>query len=376
MMGQTRTAITKACVLDKVDDLNFRDIDVNEPFTDLDVRIDIKKVGICGSDIHYYKHGVIGPFVVNEPMILGHEAAGVVTEVGSKVTHLKVGDRVCMEPGVPDLLSKWSQMGMYNVDPMVRFWATPPYYKPLHTMDDGAWKAGHGCIRPSVVHPGHFTFKIADHVSLEEAAMVEPLAVGMHACTKAQIKPGSVACIVGAGPIGMLTAMAALASGCAKVYLADTAAPKVKLGETLASDGQIQGIVVDTSDPNSLEKQILELTDDEGVELVIECSGAVPSAIAAPKLCAPGGTLVWVGCPPPCEIDIGVMQAKELRTEAVFRYAHMYPKTIAMLESGMIDVKPIITNHFKFDECVKAFDFMSDGNTPSDTVKSIIHVDK
>src|SRR6185312_5615361 len=129
----------------------------------------------------------IGPFIVKAPMILGHEAAGTIVDVGSEVRHLKKGDRVCMEPGIPDPNSKPTQLGIYNLDPAVRFWATPPV---------------HGVLRPTVVHPEAFTFKLPETVSFEEGAMVEPLAVGMHAATKASIVPGDVGVVIGAGPIG------------------------------------------------------------------------------------------------------------------------------------------------------------------------------
>ena len=115
--------------------------------------------------------GAIGPFVVKEPMVLGHEAAGTVVEVGAGVTHLKVGDRVCMEPGIPDANSRASRLGMYNVDPAVTFWATPPI---------------HGVLTPHVMHPADYTFKLPDNVSFAEGAMVEPFAVGMQAATKAE----------------------------------------------------------------------------------------------------------------------------------------------------------------------------------------------
>lgn len=361
--------MTRACVLEEVGNLQMRDIDISEPFTPRDVRIDIKSVGICGSDLHYYQHGSIGPFVVNAPMVVGHECSGVVTEVGSEVTDFKVGDRVCMEPGIPDPHSVESRKGMYNVDPKVRFWATPPYHPTL--LADPAWANGHGCLRPSVVHPADFTFKIPDHVSFDEAALVEPLAVGMHACTKAQIKPGDTACVIGAGPIGILTALTALASGCAKVFLADTVAEKLQVAESL-KPGQIVGIQVDPKTEKSLTKQVQEHTNGTGVEVCIECSGSVHAAPEAPGVCAPGGTLVWVGCPEPFTIDIGDMLVRELRTESVFRYAHMYPKTINLLSTGAIDVKPIITNHFNFDDSVEAFDFMC--SPPNTTIKSIIRV--
>ena len=157
--------MTKALVLEEKLRLSLRDIAVEETLEPRDVRIEMKTIGVCGSDVHYYTHGAIGPFVVRAPMILGHEAAGVIIEVGSAVNELKVGDRVCMEPGIPDPTSRASRLGKYNLDPAVRFWATPPV---------------HGILRPTVVHPADFTFKLPDNVSFAAAAMVEPLAVGVH----------------------------------------------------------------------------------------------------------------------------------------------------------------------------------------------------
>lgn len=151
----------KALVLEERRKLSLRDflIERDEVLGPGDVRIKLHTVGICGSDVHYYTHGGIGQFMVREPMILGHEASGTVIEVGSGVRSLKVGDRVCMEPGIPDPDSRATRLGLYNVDPAVRFWATPPV---------------HGVLRPSVVHPALFTFKLPDNVSFAEAAMVEP----------------------------------------------------------------------------------------------------------------------------------------------------------------------------------------------------------
>src|SRR4051812_8768359 len=120
----------QALVLEKTRQLALRDFDFpdEESVGPHDVRVRIKTVGICGSDVHYYQHGRIGPFVVNAPMVLGHEAAGTVVEVGAAVANLKAGDRVCMEPGIPDPNSRATQLGMYNLDPAVRFWATPPVH--------------------------------------------------------------------------------------------------------------------------------------------------------------------------------------------------------------------------------------------------------
>jgi D-xylulose reductase len=373
-----RAASTQALVLERVSPpsdawkgkISVRSIDVEEPFTPYDLRIDIRSVGICGSDVHYYKHGSIGPFVVKEPMILGHEAAGVVTQVGAAVQDkFKVGDRVCMEPGVPDNNSVETRLGQYNVCRKLRFWATPPAPYATNLHNDPAWKAGHGCLRPSVVHPASFTYKIPNNVSYHEGAMVEPLAVGMHAATKAKVKPGDRAVVLGAGPIGMMMSVAALAAGCAKIIISDVSQEKLKIAEGLAP-GKIIGVNIKSQ---NLQAAVMQVTDGWGADIIFECSGQAKAANEAPLLACPGGKAVFIGCPSsPLEISVGDMQVRELETHSTFRYAHVYPKAIALLESGSINLKPIITNVFPLTRAVEAFDFMC--KPPPTTVKSVIVV--
>ena len=316
-----------------------------------EVRIALHTVGICGSDVHYYTHGRIGDFIVEQPMILGHEAAGVVTETGSAVSGLGVGDRVCMEPGIPDANSRSSRLGMYNIDPAVRFWATPPV---------------HGILRPSCVHPEVFTYKIPDQLSFAEAAMVEPLAVAVHAASKARIKPGDLALVIGAGPIGMLTALAALASGCAKVYLSDIAAAKLELAAELGAITTIDASQTDVA------QRIYADTDGWGVDLVFEASGSAAVASVFQAL-APGGCVVMIGGQSaPISYDLGAAMVREARVEHVFRYAHVFPRCIQMLSSGAINVRPLITKTFAFADSVEAFELAA--AAPADQIKLQIEI--
>lgn len=342
----------EALVLEKKDVLALRDFDVAETLGPHDVRIALRTVGICGSDVHYYTHGAIGQFIVREPMILGHEASGVVVEVGDAVTNLKAGDRVCMEPGIPDPNSKATLQGMYNLDPAVRFWATPPV---------------HGVLRPTVVHPAAFTFKLPDNVSFAEGAMVEPVAVGMHAATKARIKPGDVAIVMGAGPIGMVTALAALAGGCSQIIMTDVQQPKLDLAATL---GPITPVNIAKE---NLKAVVDEMTDGWGANLVFECSGNEKAAASVFGPLCPGGAVVYVGIPlQPIAYDVAAAMVKEARVEHVFRYAHVYPRAIALMASGKLDVKPLITDTFRFADSVEAFDFAV--NMPPTSVKAQIIV--
>ena len=285
----------QALVLERARQLALRDIALAERLGPRDVRVAIHTVGICGSDVHYYRHGRIGPFVVREPMVLGHEAAGTVVEVGAEVSHLQPGDRVAMEPGIPDPDSRAARLGLYNLDPAVRFWATPPI---------------HGVLRPTVVHPAAFTFKVPDRLGFDEAAMVEPLAVGMHAAAKARIVPGDVAVVIGAGPIGMVTALAALAGGCSRIVMADLVAAKLQLAASL---GPLVPVEVGS---DSLVEATRSVTGGWGADIVFECSGSVAAAAGMLEPLRPGGCVVLVGMPgEPVAFDVVAAQVKEARVE-------------------------------------------------------------
>jgi D-xylulose reductase len=331
----------KSLVLERKDEINLRDFPQisrdEEVLGTRDVRIKMHTVGICGSDVHYYTHGRIGPFVVNDPMILGHEASGTVIEVGADVRTLKTGDRVCMEPGIPDPNSRATRMGMYNVDPAVKFWATPPV---------------HGILRPTCVHPEAFTFKLPDNVSFGEAAMVEPLAVGVHAATKARIKPGDNAVVMGAGPIGLVTALSALAAGCAQVFVTDLADKKLEIAGSLS-----RAIVPINVSSDSLTDKVMKATDGWGVDVVFEATGSPQAAKTVFETLAPGGCVVMIGGQSdPVQYDAGAAMVREARVENIFRYAHVFPRCVGMLSSGAIDVKPLITKTFAFEDSVQAFD--------------------
>ncbi|MFK0386847.1 NAD(P)-dependent alcohol dehydrogenase [Agrobacterium sp. NPDC090273] len=326
----------KALVLEEKGKLSLRDFDIPATLGPKDVRIRTHTVGICGSDVHYYTHGKIGHFIVNAPMVLGHEASGTIIETGSEVSHLKVGDRVCMEPGIPDPTSRAAKLGIYNVDPAVTFWATPPV---------------HGCLTPEVIHPAAFTYKLPDNVSFAEGAMVEPFAIGMQAALRARIQPGDVAVVTGAGPIGMMVALAALAGGCAKVIVADLAQPKLDI------IGAYDGIETVNIRERSLPDAVAEITDGWGCDVVFECSGAAPAILGMAKLARPGGAIVLVGMPvDPVPVDIVGLQAKELRLETVFRYANVYDRAVALIASGKVDLKPLISATIAFDDSIAGFD--------------------
>ena len=344
----------KALVLEEQRRLSLLDFPLSETTGPDDVKVAIKACGICGSDVHYFTNGRIGDFIVTAPMILGHEASGVVLETGANVKNLKAGDRVCMEPGIPDFKSMETLKGMYNLDPAVRFWATPPI---------------HGCLRETGVHPASLTFKLPENVSYHEGALVEPLAIGVWAAKKAAISPGDTALVIGGGTIGIVAALAAESSGCSKVFIADI--KKGKLGFIKKHySSRLETIDLNETDIGSF----LEKKGIKGVDIVFEASGSVK---VYEKICSylvPSGRMVLIGMPPgPVPLDVVAMQVKELSIETIFRYVNIYPLVINMIASGKLNVKPLITRQYAFADSLAAFDCAA--TLPENDVKIMIDLE-
>ncbi|TPL94230.1 NAD(P)-dependent alcohol dehydrogenase [Mesorhizobium sp. B2-3-12] len=345
----------RALVLEKKGELSLREIALPFDVGADDVRIAIHTVGVCGSDVHYYTHGAIGSYVVRAPMVLGHEAAGTVVEVGANVRSLKVGDRVCMEPGVPNLSSRATKLGIYNVDPDVTFWATPPV---------------HGILAPYAVHPAAFTYRLPDNVSFAEGAMVEPFAIGMQAASRARIVPGDVAVVVGCGPIGIMIALAALAGGCSKVLISDFSAPKLKIAS------QYAGIVPVNIGEQSLADAVAAATGNWGADIVFEASGSPKAFADLFDIVRPGGAVVLVGLPvEPVSLNVPAAISKEVRIETVFRYANIFDRALQLIASGKVDLKPLITGTYAFSDSIKAFERAAEGN-PQDVKLQILLTDE
>lgn len=192
--------------------------------------------------------------------------------------------------------------------------------------------------------------------------MVEPLAVGMHAANKARIRPGDVAVVIGAGPIGVVTALSALAGGCSRVFITDIVEPKLEIA------GRYPGITPVNVTKQRLAELVMAATDGWGADIIFEASGSEPAMRGLFEPLCPDGCIVLIGIPAaPIPLDICASQAKEARIESVFRYAHVYPRAINLMEAGKIDVRPLITDKFAFKDSVKAFEFAA--NMPPTSVK-------
>ena len=333
----------KALYLESIGQLSIRDYQEEMVLGDDDVEVEIKRVGICGSDVHYYTHGRIGSFVVNAPMVLGHEAAGVVRRVGKAVTSFKVGDRVCMEPGIPDFKSRATLIGKYNLDPTLTFWATPPV---------------HGCMRETVIHPASLTFKLPDNLSFEEGAMIEPLAIGMQVATMAAFKPGDVGLVFGCGTIGLMCAISAIAGGCSKVLITDVVDSKLDVAR------RFDGLVPINVAREDLAAAVAEHTGGWGADVVMEASGSDKNYPGFIDHCCLGGKVVIAGIPGhPVPIDIAEMLKKEVSLVAINRYCNVYQRAINLVASGKIDIKQLIGRIFPFDQSIEAYQYVAAGGS-------------
>ncbi|KAI8379676.1 uncharacterized protein BYT42DRAFT_336600 [Radiomyces spectabilis] len=335
----------------------------NRPIPEIgpyDALVNVKVTGICGSDVHYWTKGRIGSFVVEKPMVLGHESAGVVAAVGDKVTHLKVGDRVALEPGVPCRVCDQCKHGRYNLCPEMIFAATPPY---------------DGTLCNYYRHAADFCFKLPENVSLEEGALIEPLSVGVHAVRRGKVQAGDRVAIFGAGAVGLLAAAAAKAAGAGHVTIADIVASRLDFAKTYCTDSQVLLEKTDPNEPNidyskRMANKILE--SHELADVVIDCSGAETSVQTAIYITRNGGSVVLVGMGAPVQsIPVSEIGIREVDIKGVFRYCNTYPRAVKMIASGTIDVKPLITHSYKLEESVEAFKHVKEGR--DGTIKVQIH---
>jgi len=338
----TDTRDNLSAVLKKIGDLKMEQRPIPKPGKN-EVLIRIHSVGICGSDVHYWVNGCIGDFVVKAPMVLGHETSGTVAEVGEGVKHLKAGDRVAIEPGVPCRSCGYCKNGQYNLCPEVVFCATPPH---------------DGTLTRYYVQAADFCYKLPDHVSFEEGALLEPLSVAVQACRRANITVGDVVLICGAGPIGLVNVLVARASGASKILVTDIDEHRLKVAKEYGADLTYQ---VGKKDSRTLAEEVIAQFGQRP-DKTIECSGAESSIQLAIYATKSGGTIVLVGLGP-AEVRLPIVNAavREVDIRGVFRYANCYPVALALVASGRVNVKPMVTHRFKLEESLKAFETAKTG---------------
>ena len=322
---------------------------------DDEVLVKLEYVGICGSDMHYYETGAIGNYVVQPPFVLGHEPGGTVVEVGSGVKHLKVGDRVALEPGKTCGHCEFCRQGKYNLCPGVVFFATPPV---------------DGVFQEYVAHEAALCFKLPDNVSTLEGALIEPLAVGFHAANQGEAHAGQTAVVMGAGCIGLVSMMALKAEGVSRVYVVDVMQKRLDKALELGADG-----VINSKDEDAVEA-VRKLTGGAGCDLVIETAGTEITTRQAIHMAKKGTNLVLVGYSKTGEITLpmSLVLDKELTFKTVFRYRHIYPMAIDAVAAGKVNLKGIVTNIFDFDDIQNAMD--QSVSDKANVVKAVVKIAK
>ncbi len=302
----------------------------------------VSSVGVCGSDTHYYRHGRVGGFVVEAPLVLGHEAAGTIVGVGESVDPSRVGQRVSIEPQRPDPDSEETRRGHYNLCPHMRFFATPPV--------DGA-------LCDYVTIGAEFAHPVPDSMSDDAAALCEPLSVGIAAIRKAELDGRSRVLIAGAGPIGIVMTQLARAYGATEIVVSD---PDRTRRDRAMAFGATTAI-----DPTA------EPTADLAVDAFIDASGAAPAVADGIRAVRPAGRVVLVGSgAESMELPTQLIQNRELVLTGVFRYANTWPTAIALVESGRVDLDAMVTARFPLEKAAEALD----SDRIPGSVKSVVTV--
>lgn len=302
-----------------------------------DVLIKVMAVGVCGSDVHYYEHGRIGRYVVERPLILGHECSGIVVAAGSQVKKLKVDDRVAIEPGVTCGRCEACKEGRYNLCPEVEFMATPPV---------------NGAFAQYIAHREDFVYPIPDHMSYEAAALIEPFSVGIHAASRAGLRPGASIAIMGMGPVGLMAVVAAKAFGAGTIIAADMAENRLEAARKLGATHTVQAAQADPV------KAVFEYTGGKGADVAFETAGSPKALQAAVLSLKRGGALSIVGLPQQEGISLPVpfIVDNEIDLYGIFRYANTYEAGIRFLSSGIADVDALVTDRYPLEQAGEAME--------------------
>ncbi|EAQ90020.1 hypothetical protein CHGG_06639 [Chaetomium globosum CBS 148.51] len=328
-----------------------------------DVQVAVKATGLCGSDLHYFGHFRNGDILVREPLTLGHESSGVVTAVGSAVKSLRVGDHVALEVGQPCGNCELCQGNRYNICREMKFRSSAKAYPHAQ-----------GTLQEQITHPASWCHKLPSEVSLELGALVEPLAVALHACDRARLAPGSTVLVFGAGTVGLLCAALSKAVSDAKVVIADIQEDRVKFA--VDNGFADAAVVVPMKRPDTIEaklefaKQVAEIakstTHHHGepfgeVSATFECTGVEACLQASIYATAPGGRIMLIGMGNPIQtLPISAAALREVDLVGVFRYANTYPRVIELLASKnpkLPDFTKLITQRFTgLENIPKAFE--------------------
>lgn len=347
-------------VLQSVEKVTYEQRPIPE-IRDDEVLVQVKKTGICGSDVHFLVQGRIGDFIVESPMVLGHESSGVVSKVGRDVCSVKPGDRVAMEPGVSCRRCEACRAGRYQLCPDMVFAAAPPY---------------DGTLTRYYRLPEDLVYPLPEHLSLEDGALMEPLSVGIHAVfTQAKLQPAQSIAVFGCGPVGLLCMAVAKAIGASRIIAVDIVQSRLDFAKTYAATDVFQPPPLQEGENKIAYSQrsakLLKATlDVEGrgskaIDVVIDASGAEVSIQTGILIAKVGGIFVQVGMgQPEVVVPIADLLVKELVLKGSFRYGPGdYRLALAFAAQKKVDLRPLVTHRFKFEDAVTAFNATKKGRS-------------
>ncbi|CAG8161090.1 unnamed protein product [Penicillium salamii] len=357
-------------VLEAIQYVAFRDIPVPEIQDPYDVIVQIKQTGICGSDVHYWQRGRIGDFILDSPIVLGHESAGTVVRVGKAVKHLKEGNKVAIEPGVPCRHCSYCRSGSYNLCPDTVFAATPPH---------------NGTLSRYFKTAGDFCYPLPEHLSLEDGALCEPVACAVHICRVGEVRGGQTVVVFGCGPIGILVQSVAKQYGAKIVIGIDINRKRLDMAINVvqSADGVFEPPQLPRANPHDADAEVAfyggvaEVIKryfklGEGPDVVIDATGAQSAIQTGVQLCRKGGMFVQAGMGRENIVfPITTACIRDLTIRGSIRYkAGVYPAAIDLVASGRVKPQKLVTHRYQFDEAMEAFEKVKSGG--EDVLKVII----
>lgn len=335
-------------------DFRIDDLSVPEPGRG-QVLLQVLSVGVCGSGVHYFLDGGIGDDKVEDPFVIGHEFSACIAALGPGVDGPPVGTRVAVEPAISCGTCEFCLAGHPNLCENILFCSTPP--TP-------------GALQEYIVHPAELCFPLPDTVTNDQGAMLEPLGVALHAVRLANLHPGDTVAILGCGPIGLLTLQVVLISGARAAYVTDVVPERLAMASKF---GATAAFKADEGDPVAW---VMEQTHGRGVDVAFEAAWAAETVAQSAEMARRGGKLMMVGIP---RENVAVFPAHAVRRKGltikyVRRMKHTYPRAIAMVRDGLIDVDTVATHRFSLDEVTTAYPLVA--SYDDGAVKIIIEVSR
>lgn len=318
----------------------------NCSFNFVDVLLKVHSVGICGTDIHFWANGAMGPFILKDPHILGHEISGTVVKAGSEVTNVAVGDRVTLEPAIPCFSCKFCREGTNNLCPYAddNVVGSPPK---------------NGCLQRFFVHPADLCHKLPENMSFEEGALVEPMACVVHSIRRSEITVGQDVLICGAGPIGILCMLTAKAYGAGKCCITDLNPGRLAHAKKLGADFTYE--VKRGVDPKQMATDITTLMGNKP-DITLECTGVESSLRLSLNITQNGGRVVLVGLGPEnVSVPLCMSSLRQIDIIGSARYNNTFPLAIELISSGRVNAKEVVTHKFSLEDSTKAFENVING---------------